>query len=329
MSSHGPDRRSHPGERRRARAAWCLWLAGTLVARPAAAAAEVAAGQVGDVQGLYEGCLRQLDAGEMQTAADCLQRVYNGLVAIDPIARTDLYYVLVDAVTARRRMAADDPRQLCVANELSDDYAERERRSPTRFGIKVRRLVKIVDKELAQASAAAGRDVCDDEPAPVTGPRVEDATPATTTEPGTEPVVAEPKPVTPAKPVASKPVAVKPGAAVKRASVRQLGLTAKTDLMDAGFVTTLAGAGTLGLGGALWAYALECADAGNDKMRCPDAPPRGVRDAGLALMSFGAAAVVVGLTLRWVDQRRQRKLRKAPVPMAGPGTVGVVWQGRF
>jgi len=328
MSSHEPDRRSDPGERWRARAAWCLWLAGTLVARPAAAAeaaAEAAAGQVGDVQGLYEGCLRQLDAGEMQTAADCLQRVYNGLVAIDPIARTDLYYVLVDAVTARRRMAADDPRQLCVAKELSDDYAERERRSPTRFGIKVRRLVKAVDKELAQARAQAGRDVCEDGPA--TG--AEASPVATTTETGTEPGVAEPKAVTPAKPVASKPVAVTPGAAAKRASVRQLGLTAKTDLMDAGFVTTIAGAGTLGLGGALWAYALECADAGDDKMRCPDAPPRGVRDAGLALMSVGAAAVVVGLTLRWVDQRRQRKLRKAPVPMAGPGTVGVVWQGRF
>ncbi len=306
-------------------------LAAILAGRPASAAVEPGAAQAGDVQGLYEGCLRQLDAGELEAAADCLQRVYNDLVAIDPIARTDLYYVLVDAVTARQRMAADDPQQLCVAKELSDDYAERERRSPTRFRMKVRRLAKTVDKELAQARAQAGRDLCD-EPEPATGAGLEDPAEATTagTEPAVEPMpAATSEPAATSKPVAVKPGAVKPGAAAKRASVRQLGLTAKTDLMDAGFVTTIAGAGTLGLGGALWAYALECADAGTDKTRCPDAPPRGVRDAGLALMSFGAAAVFVGLTLRWVDQRRQRKLRKAPVPMAGQGTVGLSWQGQF
>jgi hypothetical protein len=257
--------------------------------------------------------------------------VYNDLVAIDPVARTDLYYVLVDAVTARQRLAASDPQQLCVAEELSNDYVERERRSPTRFRMKVRRLAKTVDEELARAREQAGRDFCVEavvsevvaEPV-VPIDRTSEAPIAVT---GPEPVVTVPELGSPGSP--GDPALAKPKVAVKRASVRQLGLTAKTDLMDAGFVTTIAGAGTLGLGGALWAYALECADAGTDKTRCPDAPPRGVRDAGLALMSFGAAAVFVGLTLRWVDQRRQRKLRKAPVPMAGQGTVGVIWQGQF
>ncbi len=169
----------------------------------------------------------------------------------------------------------------------------------------------------------AGRDVCVEEVLEVVT-QVDRAAEAPTAVTGSEPTVTAPVVQGP-----DGPAPVKSKVATKRASVRQLGLTAKTDLMDAGFVTTIAGAGTLGLGGALWAYALECADAGNDKMRCPDAPPRGVRDAGLALMSFGAAAVFVGLTLRWVDQRRQRKLRKAPVPMAGPGVVGMTWQGQF
>ena len=299
-------------------------LAATLAGRPASAAVAPGAAQGGDVQGLYEGCLRQLDAGELEAAADCLQRVYNDLVAIDPIARTDLYFVLVDAVTARQRLAASDPQQLCVAEELSHDYVERERRSPTRFRMKVRRLAKTVDKELARVREQAGRDVCVDEVVSEPVVPTERAAEAPTAVTGPEPVVTVPELKGP-----GGPAPVKPKVAVKRASVRQLGLTAKTDLMDAGFVTTIAGAGTLGLGGALWAYALECADAGIDKTRCPDAPPRGVRDAGLALMSFGAAAVFVGLTLRWVDQRRQRKLRKAPVPMAGQGTVGVIWQGQF
>jgi hypothetical protein len=46
-------------------------------------------------------------------------------------------------------------------------------------------------------------------------------------------------------------------------------LTAKTDLMDAGFVTTIADAGTLGMGGALWAYARECADVERRRCRWP------------------------------------------------------------
>jgi hypothetical protein len=54
-----------------------------------------------------------------------------------------------------------------------------------------------------------------------------------------------------------------------------------------------------------------------------------VRDAGLALMSVGAAAVLVGLSLRWADQRRQRKLRTAPTPTVGPGAVGLGWRGQF
>jgi hypothetical protein len=64
-------------------------------------------------------------------------------------------------------------------------------------------------------------------------------------------------------------------------------------------------------------------------LRCPNPPPRGVRDAGLALMSVGAAAVLVGLSLRWADQRRQRKLRTAPTPTVGPGAVGLGWRGQF
>lgn len=281
------------------------------------------------VQQQYESCLRQLDEGAAAAAANCLWDVYIGLVAIDTVARADLYYVLADAVAASQAAASEDPQALCVARRLLDDWAYRERKAPQ---LRLRRKANKLSAAVDQAMGAAGvvKEACPqgrlDEverapevakpeavrPAVAEGERGEGA--------GAEGVVAEAK-VEPQ--VAAPPKPSTPRTVVPRMT-RQLKLTAKTDLMDAGFVTTIASIGVAGLGGAMWAAKIEC-----DARDCGSDVPQGVRDAGLALMSIGAAGVIVGLSLRWVDQRRQRKLRQAPLPSVGPTSLGLSWRGQF
>jgi hypothetical protein len=148
------------------------------------------------------------------------------------------------------------------------------------------------------------------------------------------PLDAEPKPEDGTEPKPKPEVTAAPKMVVAKATAprttRKLGLTAKTDLMDAGFATTIASIGVAGLGGAMWAAKIECdAREGQEEGSCPSPVPQGVRDAGLALMSLGAAGVFVGLSLRWADQRRQRRLRQAPMPSMGPTSVGISWRGQF
>ncbi len=318
-----------------------LGLIAGLAVRPApvrAATTDVAAPASQDVQSLYESCLRKLDEGAAAVAANCLEDVYGGLVAIDTIARTDLYYVLADAVAASQAAAQTDPQALCLAHRLLADWAVRERSVPKlRLRGKVKKLAAQVKEAMTAArvdpnacetvrlaEAPAGRET--QAPLDVTAPT-----------PGAEePKEAEPTPGvgTPTEPTPT-PTEVKavPGPVVKPTApraTRKLGLTAKTDLMDAGFMTTITSIGVAGLGGAMWAAKIECdAREGQEEGSCPSPVPQGVRDAGLALMSIGAAGVFVGLALRWADQRRQRKLRQAPLPSVGPTSVGLSWRAQF
>lgn len=300
-----------------------------------------------DVQTLYESCLRQLDEGAAAAAANCLEDVYGGLVAIDRIARTDLYYVLADAVAASTTAAASDPQALCLAHRLIVDWTERERSVPKlRLRGKVKKMAAEVEKAMDAAGVqpeqcvtrrlevAATRET----QAPASRPsgpdliEVTDPTPGETPVDGTDPrpedgAVVKPNEV---KPAPVKPVVRPVAKPTTPRTMRKLGLTAKTDLMDAGFATTIASIGVAGLGGAMWAAKIECdAREGQDEGSCPTAVPQGVRDAGLALMSLGAAGVFVGLSLRWADQRRQRRLRQAPMPSMGPTSLGISWRGEF
>ena len=283
-----------------------------------------------DVQTLYESCLRQLDEGAAAAAANCLEDVYGGLVAIDRIARTDLYYVLADAVSASTIAAASDPQALCLAQRLIVDWTERERSVPK---LRLRGKVKKMAAEVKKAMDAAGVDpaLCVMRRLEVTGTdEAPGPTEVSEPTPGETPTEVEPRPVDGAEP---KPAEVQPKPVVKPTTprtMRKLGLTAKTDLMDAGFATTIASIGVAGLGGAMWAAKIECdAREGRGEGSCPSPVPQGVRDAGLALMSLGAAGVFVGLSLRWADQRRQRRLRQAPMPSMGPTSLGISWRGEF
>lgn len=291
-----------------------------------------------DVQTLYESCLRQLDEGAAAAAANCLEDVYGGLVAIDRIARTDLYYVLADAVTASTAAAASDPQALCLAHRLIVDWTERERSVPK---LRLRGKVKKMAAEVKKAMDAAGvqpeqcvmRRLEVATSGETTGPsEVTEPTPGETPVDGTEAKPeegAEPKPAE-VKPAPVKPVVKPVPKKTTPRTMRKLGLTAKTDLMDAGFATTIASIGVAGLGGAMWAAKIECdAREGRGEGSCPSPVPDGVRDAGLALMSIGAAGVFVGLSLRWADQRRQRRLRQAPMPSMGPTSLGISWRGEF
>lgn len=307
--------------------------------RAAGAAADTDMTASQDVQSLYESCLRQLDEGAAAAAASCLEDVYFGLVNIDKIARTDLYYVLADAVGASQQAAESDPQALCLARRLIDDWTERERSVPKlRLRPKVKKLNAAVKEAMAAAgvksegcvarrseAAPVGRET--QAPLEVTAPTAGTEVPTEVPTEGTQVPTETPKEATPVKPAAPRPTAVKPAAP---RTMRKLGLTAKTDLLDAGFATTLASIGVAGLGGAMWAAKIECdAREGQEMGSCPSPVPQGVRDAGLALMSIGAAGVIVGLSLRWADQRRQRKLRQAPLPSVGPTSVGIGWRGQF
>lgn len=330
-------------------------LAAALALPPSGARAAVAAasGAVSrDVQSLYESCLQQLDAGQSAQAASCLQDVYAGLVNIEKQPRTDLYYVLADAVAASQAAAASEPRTLCIARKLILDYQSREKVATFfRFRKKVQRMSAAVSKALAEAGLT--EEQCAAQPAtPGEGAEAPSAAPVDRAplDPSA-PIDAVPQPIDAGEPAADAeparpdapgdaPAALgarpragpAPRPAIQAAaprSTRKLQLTAKTDLMDAGFATTIVSVSVVGLGGALWAAKVECDARVGSESPCPSPVPQGVRDAGLALMSIGMAGAFVGLAMRWADQRRQRKLRQAPVPVASPSTVGVVWRGRF
>lgn len=286
-----------------------ITLIGAPIAAPAQARATVAASADGaraDVQARYEGCLADLDAGLHASAAECLGEVYRDLVAIDPNTRADLYYVLADAVTARKAAAAADPIHLCRAKDLVDDYLERERETNLlRFKRKVVALQGELGDAVAGARAAAGRDVCE-APPPVSEPTPSEAPAEGEAASGEAATGAAPKPATATKsPKTTTKPKVEASASPAR-SRRRLGLEASTSLMDTGFITTIIGGGVTGLGAALYTAQRECA-AGPPV--CPEATPAAVRHAGLALMSIGGAALFVGIVLRWADQRRLRRLK--------------------
>lgn len=324
-------------------------------ARAGAAAADGGANR--DVQSLYEACLQQLDGGQAVQAASCLQDVYAGLVNIEKSPRTDLYYVLADAVAASQAAAASEPRTLCLAQKLILDFQSRERVATFyRYRRKVAKMATAVAAALAEAGLTEVQCAADTSPTSTTpgeavGTPGEGVTPSgdgtTTPGEGVTPTDGTTPPGDEGEPAdATTPTdAVKPSPAVKPAtrpvprpqvgpgtaprSTRKLQLTAKTDLMDAGFATTIVSVSVVGLGGALWAAKVECDARVGSESPCPSPVPQGVRDAGLALMSIGVAGAFVGLALRWTDQRRQRKLRQAPLPGATPTSVGVVWRGQF
>lgn len=338
MATRRPERGSR-GERRGAQRALHGAIAVTLMLTGAGARAEGEGAASRDVQSRYEGCLQQLDAGAAAAATACLEEVYSGLIEIDRTPRTDLYYVLADVVAASQAAAETEPRMLCVAQRLLDDWVVRERQVPQlRLRGKVKKMAAAVAKGLEEAGLSAeGCATSEAKPVERVSEPVAVATP---TEPATEreapadggatPAIEGEKPADAATKPAARPI-IKPkvGAGGTPRSTRKLRLTARTDLMDAGFAVTIASVGVAGLGGALWAAKIECDARSASERPCPSPVPQEVRDAGLALMSIGAAGVFVGLALRWTDQRQQRKLRNAPTATASPTSVGVVWRGQF
>ncbi|MEZ4452176.1 MAG: hypothetical protein R3B09_22110 [Nannocystaceae bacterium] len=325
-------------------AAWALvWAPDRARAGAAADAARA------DIQVRYEGCLADLDAGRHADAAACLGRVYHDLIAIDPNTRADLYYVLADAVTARTAAAAEDPIHLCEAKVLVDDYLERERETQLlRFRRKVLALQRSLEDGLAEARAKTSRDPCsaprrpialrgwidaagaasatNPDPATPQAPTNADPSAPADADPSapadadpSAPTDAAPPDAAPARPTpSSAPKPIRPASSATRSSPRKLGLEASTALMDAGFIITIAGGGVTGLGAALYAADLECSEG---PPRCPEPTSPGVRHAGLALMSIGAAALFTGIVLRWADQRRLRRLRTRVGSAAAPISI--------
>lgn len=287
------------------------------------------------IQSLHETCQRQIDEGRAVEAAQCLERVYQGLTAMESSATVDLYYVLADAVAALQAAAAVDPRDLCRADVLLKDYRGRGRRlAVRRYDARVSAMYKAVGEALEQARASAGRDICS-EPAseaptgePAAGDAAAEPTEAAASEPAApgEAKVAE-------RPTKSTDVSTKPrtpAPAMKRTTPRRELFQPRlpyTALLDASFGVTLAGVAGAGVGAALYIYGLECKEG---PPRCNEAAPTGVRDAGLVLMSAGAATMIVGFGLRFADHRAARKaLRALPRPAAAPTAVALTWQGRF
>ncbi len=282
------------------------------------------------IQQLHEGCQRQLDEGRAVEAAQCLAQVYDGLVALDGMATVDLYYVLSDAVASLEAAGKDDPRELCQAARLIEDYRKREVRfAARRYAGKVVALQKKTREALESARAPNGRDVCAEEPptsvevaAPGDGavtPGGEVAEAAETSLPGT-----------PIPEVRGRVTATRPTTQVQRMTPRRRLFAPRlpyTALLDASFGVTLAGVAGAGVGAALYIYGLECKDG---PPRCSGVAPTGVRDAGLVLMSAGAVTMIVGFALRFADHRAARKaLRDMPRPVAGPTSVGLTWARRF
>ncbi len=286
------------------------------------------------IQQLHEQCQRQIDEGRAVEAAQCLMQVYDGLVALDAYATVDLYYVLSDTVATLEAAAQADVRELCRANMLIDDYRKREPRfSAAKYAKKAAALKKKIAAAMEQARGPGGRDICAEEPptsveAPDPGDpgdSTPEATPTTPTEAGAE------DPQAPATPQVSGSVkATRPAMKVNRMEGRRQLFQPRlpyTAMLDASFGVTLAGVVAAGIGGALYIYGIECKD---DLKRCDTLAPTGVRDAGLVLMSAGAATMIIGFGLRFADHRAARKaLRNMPRPAASPTAMGLTWAANF
>ncbi|MEZ4383501.1 MAG: hypothetical protein R3A79_19380 [Nannocystaceae bacterium] len=325
----GGDRRGDLGRAVGAAALVCgLPLLG---ARPAAAAVDA------DVQTHYLGCLAQYDADAYAGAATCLAEVYAELVAIDPKTRTDLYYVLADGALARRAAARSDgdPRHLCEASALIDDYLGRGgRRERVRFRRKVRALRAEFDAALEEAAQAASSSVGElcaarAEPAVNKDAALEAAATETWDEGKGGADEGEAQAGArgegegpPAPPVAADPEAPVAGSALartadprsptgRRGAPRQLRAQPATSMTDAGFAATIGGVALLGGGVALALVDVRCAEG---PPRCEQATSPALGDAGLALIGVGVSAAVTGLLLRWIDHRR---LRRASVESTG------------
>jgi hypothetical protein len=298
-----------------------------LGARPAAAAVDA------DVQSHYLGCLTKYDAEAYAAAASCLAEVYAELVAIDPKTRTDLYYVLADSALARRAAARSDgdPRHLCEARALVDDYLGRGGpRERVRFRRKVRALRAELNAALEEAALAVAspvHELCAPRPEPQALVQAT-ALEATPTEGSGEAedeggggVEAQTGPVSepagpPALPEAASPEAGVTGSAGalrtadphrstrRRGAPRQLRAQPATSMTDAGFAATIGGMALVGAGVALALVDLRCAEG---PPRCAQATSPALGDAGLALVGVGVSAAVTGLLLRWIDHRRLRR----------------------
>lgn len=283
------------------------------------------------VQRLHDTCQKHIDEERAVEAGQCLEEVYAGLVAMDSAATVDLYYVLSDAVAALQAAATIDPRDLCRAEALVQDYRGRKRSfAARRQDGKVAKLAKQNAALLEEARKQAQRDVCVAEPVTaVASPAGEPADAAVVPGEASAPVGEGPGPVrageaTSAGEPAAKPV-VRP-VAMKRASPRRELFQPRlpyTALLDASFGVTLAGVAAAGVGTAVYIYGLECKEG---PPRCSSVAPQGVRDAGLVFMGAGAATMIVGFGLRFADHRAARKALRA---LPRPAGAGVVWSGRF
>lgn len=316
-------------------ASLCAGLPGR--ARAGDAAAEPPAGKPTrqQIQRLHDTCQRHIDEDRAVEAGQCLEEVYAGLVALDSSATVDLYYVLSDAVAALQAAASVDPRDLCRAEVLLQDYRGRKRSfAARRQDGKVANLAKQNAALLEEARKLAQRDVCVAEPVSAAtpgeaeAPAVGEAGAATGEATPTTSAGEATGATTSAAPVRS--TGVTRTASMKRVSPRRELFQPRlpyTALLDASFGVTLAGVAAAGVGTAMYIYGLECKDG---PPRCSDSAPQGVRDAGLVSMGAGAATMIVGFGLRFADHRAARKaLRALPRATGGVSGAGVVWSGRF
>lgn len=315
------------------RALVCASLCAGLPGR--ARAEDAAAGEAGpakptreQIQRLHDTCQRHIDEERAVEAGQCLEEVYAGLVAMDPAATVDLYYVLSDAVAALQAAATVDPRDLCRAEVLLLDYRGRRRSfAARRQDAKVAKLVQQNAGLLAEARRVAQRDVCVAEPVSAGAGEVSEAGEvgeATSEATGEVSAAVQPTTAAPVQRAAPRPAAMKRATPRRELFQPRLPYTA---LLDASFGVTLAGVAGAGVGTAMYIYGLECKEG---PPRCASVAPQGVRDAGLVFMGAGAVTMIVGFGLRFADHRAARKaLRALPRASGGVSGGGVVWSGRF
>lgn len=315
------------------RALVCASLCAGLPGR--ARAEDAAAGEAGpakptreQIQRLHDTCQRHIDEERAVEAGQCLEEVYAGLVAMDPAATVDLYYVLSDAVAALQAAATVDPRDLCRAEVLLLDYRGRRRSfAARRQDAKVAKLMQQNAGLLAEARRVAQRDVCVAEPVSAGAGEVSEAGEvgeATSEATGEVSAAVQPTTTAPVQRAAPRPAAMKRATPRRELFQPRLPYTA---LLDASFGVTLAGVAGAGVGTAMYIYGLECREG---PPRCSSVAPQGVRDAGLVFMGAGAVTMIVGFGLRFADHRAARKaLRALPRASGGVSGGGVVWSGRF
>lgn len=315
------------------RALVCASLCAGLPGR--ARAEDAAAGEAGpakptreQIQRLHDTCQRHIDEERAVEAGQCLEEVYAGLVAMDPAATVDLYYVLSDAVAALQAAATVDPRDLCRAEVLLLDYRGRRRSfAARRQDAKVAKLMQQNAGLLAEARRVAQRDVCVAEPVSAGAGEVSEAGEvgeATSEAAGEVSAAVQPTTTAPVQRAAPRPAAMKRATPRRELFQPRLPYTA---LLDASFGVTLAGVAGAGVGTAMYIYGLECKEG---PPRCASVAPQGVRDAGLVFMGAGAVTMIVGFGLRFADHRAARKaLRALPRASGGVSGGGVVWSGRF